>query len=279
MKLLQYNIYFGNCTNISIDDRLHNICRKIIEIDADVVCLQEVLSSKYNLIKQYVISKYMYIYPNNITTRYDTIILSKTPFNTTQTHNFEYTNMNRNLKIITTVVDNKNVVIATTHFESEFNNQIVSKLYQYNRCNLILQDIHNKTGFPIFLCADTNICNSSERQFVGIFNYDKQWKDVWVETGRDIKKEITFNSKTNPILLDRYKDRKDNKYMSRLDRILHISPYNAVNFDIIDNTDTILSDHYGILCSFTDKIIPNRTVYTYVTKKTTRKTYYNKRLF
>lgn len=250
MKLLQYNIYYGNCHNISIDDRLYNICNKIMNIDTDIVCLQEVLSRKYNLIKQYIKSKYKYIYPENISTDYDTIIISKYPFISTYTHNFEYTNMSRNLKIIETKIDNDKVMIATVHFESEFNVNISNKLYQYNKCEKILRKLYNKTNIPIFLCSDTNVCMNTEKEFNKIFNHDKQWRDVWIETGRDKKKEITFNTKTNPILLNRYKYRTTNKYMSRLDRILHISNYNEVVFDIINDTDKILSDHYGITCKF-----------------------------
>lgn len=280
MKLLQYNIYFGHCNNININDRLSNICRKILEVDADIVCLQEVLIDKYDLIKNLVISKYMYIYPNNITTRYDTAILSKQPFNNSNTHLFEYTNMNRNLKIVSTTIDGKDIIIATSHFESEFNNKIVNKLYQYDRCNSILRDIYNRTNIPIFLCVDTNICNNSENNFMNIFSYDNKWKDVWIETGSDKNKEITFNSNTNPILLDRYMDRKENKYMSRLDRILHISDYSAINFDIINDTHIILSDHYGILCTFTDGIHYGKNEYKYNNIKQKRMTnIYTKRLF
>jgi endonuclease/exonuclease/phosphatase family metal-dependent hydrolase len=230
-----------------------------MEIDADVVCLQEVLASKYNLIKQYVRTKYLYIYPGNITNRYDSIILSKTKIINSCTHNFKYTNMNRNLKIITTSINNQHVIIATTHFESEFNNQVNNKLYQYYICNRILHNIYNKTKLPVFLCADTNICDYTEKHFMNIFGNNNKWKDGWIETGSNKTKEITFNSKTNPILLNRYKDKKDHKYMSRLDRILHISYYNAIEFNIIDNNNTILSDHSGISCTFNNKYIHTDT--------------------
>ena len=74
IKVLQYNIYFGeNDDNINIinnNDRLSNICICILSVDADVVCLQEVLQSKYELIKNYLNEKYPHRFAETIDKKY-----------------------------------------------------------------------------------------------------------------------------------------------------------------------------------------------------------------
>lgn len=268
MKIIQYNIYFGNHLDVTIDTRLENICGCLIDESADVLCLQEVLQSKYELLVALLFEKYPYVYPDSQTGLalvYETVIFSKHPIKKATKHDFEFTTMGRDIKLIMIQnTDQKKIYICTTHFESEFKDGCMKKIYQYNRCSDILTQIHKRTNIPIFLCADTNICKTSDASFCNSFSLKNGWRDAWIETGADTKIELTFNSDTNPILIERYgggksmyksmyKSMHKSIYKSRLDRIIHISDWHCSNFKLI-GTDPmiIMSDHYGVVCTFSE---------------------------
>src|SRR5579872_731682 len=181
MKICQYNIYFGNHPEIQLSDRMRNVCQCILKQDADVVCLQEVLQTTFDLIVNMLENKYPYTYPDiedGLTFSYGTLILSRYPINRATTHCFEYTSMGRDIKLITITDDNDDkYYICTSHFESEFKNNCMTKIFQYTRCAEILYQLYQKTNIPIILCADTNVCQLSESAFYNAFSYAKGWKD------------------------------------------------------------------------------------------------------
>lgn len=269
MKICQYNIYFGVDLEINITDRMKNVCECILEQNADVVCLQEVLFTVYDQIVLLLSGKYPYIYPdpiNELTSRYDTMILSVYPIMNSTTHKFDAlysegfkgTTMGRDLKLVLiTDNDSNKYYICTTHFESEFRDRCTRKIYQYTTCSDILYQIYQKTGIPIILCADTNVCAQSSQPFHEAFNYAKGWRDAWVEDGSSKLHEITFDSNTNPILKERYASMDNTtkqKFSSRLDRILHLSNMHMVDFKMFGTDENILlSDHYGITCTISNK--------------------------
>lgn len=254
LKVLQYNVYFGNHDSIELDNRLENVCSCILSVDADVVCLQEVLGSKYNLLCERLGVEYPHSFPKVIKKKYDTVIMSKHPISKYVSHMFEFTEMGRDIKAITVNIGGKRVIVATSHFESEFGESVMKKTYQYKRCADILTELNRRTNIPVILCADTNVCDQSEYQFETAFSYASDWKDTWIETGSDNDQKITFDSETNPILLVRYRSKGNKKYVSRLDRILHISNFHAVDFSLIGTgSDIVLSDHYGVTCTFEEE--------------------------
>jgi endonuclease/exonuclease/phosphatase family metal-dependent hydrolase len=311
MKIIQYNIYFGEHPDISIDFRLTNICKCLISENADVICLQEVLQSKYLFMVSLLKNTYPYIYPDpldGIQIPYDTIICSKFPIIKSQTIKYEDTSMGRNIKFV--LIENKFndlIYIATTHFESEYKNKCSKKINQYIRCAEILEQLYASTFIPIVLCIDTNICNISWKSYYQTFNYKKKWRDTWMEI-KCKNNQNTFDSETNPILISRYNtsipsefqginihntekinhsSKYSSKYLlkSRLDRILHISDYYTYEFKLIGlGSQHILSDHYGVSCVFSkDKPDINNTEYReyteYIeyTEQTNKKKY--KKLF
>lgn len=262
MKVLQYNIYFGELPGITLEKRLENVCACILEQDADVVCLQEVLRDTYDFIVVLLKDMYPHVYPDQsegLITSYETLILSRYPIIRSTKYKYEFTSMGRDMKLILIADDKSRYYICTTHFESEFKDGCMKKKYQYTRCADILYHLHKKTNIPIILCADTNVCSMTEKTFYDAFSYARGWRDSWIETGSTITNEITFDSDNNPILKSRH---NDNKYRSRLDRILHISKLHAVNFKLFGTENTrLLSDHYGIMCEFTDIKPENRGDY------------------
>lgn len=261
LKVLQYNIYFGEHEGINIDDRLLNICSIISSLDADVICLQEVIRDKFTLMMENLEHMYPYAYPNKlheIDFSYGTVIFSKHVIKNVDKRDYKFTKMKRDIKLVKIQYnENDNIYISTCHFESEFNNSITNKVYQYNTCSNMLQHLHNVTKIPVIMCADTNICKLSEYYFDIAFSHMKGWKDAWIEMNMPINCEYTFNSETNPILVKRYKKKYELQkynsiYKTRLDRILHLSDLHCVNMQLIgtDDANFITSDHYGLLCTF-----------------------------
>lgn len=290
MKVVQFNIYFGECVgkrsnpkgiDLDVHTRMKNLSKCLIEEDADVVCMQEVLQDMFGTLCDLLGVTYPYVFPSRedgLTQSYGTVIMSKHPIKKCIKHKYEFTNMGRDLKMILinpsgyfvdpdtdediASKDNKkdetigSVFICTTHFESEFKNECTKKNYQYKRCEDILRQIHNKTKIPIIFCADTNVCRRTENKFHEIFSHE--WRDAWIENDSMKNKEITFDSLSNPILIKRYgvsenknQDKPIKTFRSRLDRILHISDFHSNNFKLIGtDKNVIISDHYGISCTF-----------------------------
>jgi len=269
MKVAQYNIYFGEHKGISTIDRMRNLSKCLIgDNELDVVCLQEVLRDTFDDVCELLGKSFPYSFPDRtvgLSHTYDTAIFSKHPIKKQITHKYEFTTMGRNLKIalIEKKEQEKSLYVCTTHFESEFKNNCMKKLYQYQRCADILYLLHRKTKLPIVLCADTNVCKLSERTFHNSFTHIREWKDCWVENGSSFTNSLTFDSTTNPILTDRYSTGDDCViYKSRLDRILHLSDLHSVDFKLIGtDKDNIISDHYGVVCTFSKEKPDGRDEY------------------
>ncbi len=119
------------------------------------------------------------------------------------------------------------IVIATTHYESEFNRKSknINKWAQVEESYKILSEMFNRYK-NVILCLDTNLTQEEEEIHELLFN--KDWSDAWILKGTDNKK-YTFDCKENIYL----KLRKS-RYQSRLDRILfkstncHLYEFNLV---------------------------------------------------
>lgn len=276
MKIVQYNIYFGEHQGVNINERMKNLVSLLIKENPDVICLQEVLSEFYSDLCDGLEKTHSHCFPAKETgmdQKYGTVIFSKHPIKKSIRHKFEFTTMGRDLKLI--MIENKDgetVYVCTSHFESEFNNGCMSKIYQYKRSADILSLLYQKTKTPIILCSDTNVCSESEKSFVDSFPHSDGWKDSWVENGMKFSDKITFDSRTNPILIKRYESGTDIPFQSkkkkplfkaRLDRILHLSDYHSNDFKLIGkDRDTIISDHYGVVCTFSKEKPEGRGDYT-----------------
>lgn len=256
MRVVQYNIYFGNHKGVTLYDRLDNLIECVKNTDADVLCFQEVIKESYNYLQIHLRDIYPYLFPHiddGLTHSYETVIFSRYPMKKTLKHKYEFTMMGRDVKLVLIEDEKKQkVYICTTHFESEFKDACSSKIYQYKRCSDILQQLYQTTKIPVILCTDTNICNTTEDTFTNSFSYKNGWRDIWIENGSPVDKKITFDASTNPILIDRYDAISRLRYSSRLDRILHLSNLHSVNIKLIGNDNKkVISDHYGLLCDFT----------------------------
>lgn len=300
MKILQYNIYFGDHPTVTLETRIDNICKYILELSPDVACLQEVREDKYEYMVNNFIKAYPYIYPDpedGLGATYGTMILSKYRILRSSTYKYDITSMGRDIKtILITDESGDKYYIATTHIESEFSINQQTKLFQYRKCVDVLQKLYDKTQIPVILCADTNVCKRSEFSFYNAFNFSRGWKDSLydcVSSSKSIQEikssdpiipYYTYNSMTNPILIAksveyRYSTNNTNNtnmgFQSRLDRIMHlsklkVSAYQTVGQNDYPSTDpkyidNILSDHYGVMCWFVsnnqESIIEHNTKY------------------
>lgn len=224
-RVLSYNVWFKDYKRM---ERTKELINRIKKNNPDLVCLQELIPETFEIIKTNL-NDYKYVFPKQFTDVYGCAIFSKYEMLLNEEH--EFTSL-MGRKLLTTVINFKdhNVVICNTHFESEFGNKNVTKIGQFKKTKSILNKI--KEYGPVILCADTNIMESDEKEFI----VDKGWRDAWIENGSLIDKQHTY-----------YYYKKG----SRLDRIIYNGP-KLINFYLIKSTDKSVeaSDHFGVMSDF-----------------------------
>lgn len=242
-KILSYNIWFDRFLR---EPRLKSLISKILAENPCVVCLQEVIDFTHGKLLTNLLTEYKYSYPENLNHRYGCLILSKYPIEKATSLKFK-SNMGRQLDLAyIRLPSNRSIVIANTHFESEFEVDNKTKISQYKYTTAVLNkifndNVHDKNFLGTILCADTNITKHDEIKYnlsLGTFC------DAW---NKDQSKENTYDTKTN-ILLSESK----NQFCTRLDRILYNSNngLKQTSFDMLKGDQLEISDHYGISASF-----------------------------
>lgn len=266
LRVVSYNIFFGKLntdSNNDIDLRIQTLCAQILSLDADVVCLQEVLPDRLERIKYLTSHVYPYANPEHVIQSYDTVILSRYPFIKKAKINFSISRMGRSINwvCIKSPIDPKRLIgIANSHLESEFGNELSeqnTKTMQYAEAEDILNQVAMACNAnDIIFCGDFNAHNDlSDDLLIKYFTYQNSvdeigWKDSWIEFGSDSAKECTFDSTSNPMLIQMHsKSENPPRYISRLDRILHKSSLHVQSFDMI-RSDLLISDHYPIVVDF-----------------------------
>lgn len=251
LSVLSYNIWFDDYLK---QERLHSLIYNIMLLNPDVICLQEVMSDVYNIIKN-KFPEYNF-YPKKMDRKYGCIIMSK--HNIKMAKTIELTSsMCRNLLIALIEVrmeymekdmiccDNKMIVITNCHYESEFKKNNINKIAQYNETLKYLNDIYYTYGTVIH-CADTNITELEEEKYI---TKDESWKDSWIEAGSDKEDCYTYDYNTNENLQER-----NIKLRSRIDRIVYRDNNNLdiTDFRLIrgDNLYIQPSDHHGVYVQY-----------------------------
>jgi exonuclease III len=259
VSVVSYNIWFDP-TNLR--ERTMSLVDIIEDNKPDVLCFQEVLEPVNQVLKE-VFKKLGYInsYPDRVEDRYDCVIFSKYPIVDMSRIPYDNSSMNRGItsvvieypiffndndedKLIS--IENNKIIIATSHFESVFKDQInATKIEQYNIAKEYL-DIMAKSYKHVIFCCDSNILKSEEKTFL---TNDPHWKDAWIETGKDSNKEYTYDTETNKNLTKR---NLGSSYQERIDRIIYRGDLIARSFDLITEGNCILppSDHHGIMAKF-----------------------------
>ena len=241
LKVMSYNIWFDE---EKIIERILSLMHHVDTYSPDVMCFQEVLRDKYEYIKTKLKPKYGYCFPELIKYRYGCAIFSKYPIDSAKIISMT-SSMGRELILTKINVNNLNVVIANTHFESEFKLNNVTKIKQFKLVAAILNQLHHIYG-DVILCADTNVVESEREIFKRQFCL---MKDSFVEDGSLSEKEYTYDSMTNLNLR-----RRNIEFQSRIDRILFRTKgtMKVNNFSLLTGIDDYVqpSDHHGIMTEF-----------------------------
>ncbi|AYV78429.1 MAG: endonuclease/exonuclease/phosphatase family protein [Edafosvirus sp.] len=248
LKVLSYNLWFDQKNSI---ERLESLLVTILTLSPDVLCFQEVTPNIFSILKSNLV-EYKNIFPKNIDSSYDCLIMSKYEILKSTQIPFENSIMGR--KLLITVINYSNekvskstqITIVTSHFESMFKEKINQvKIDQFALTIAQLNKLYNKFK-SVILCSDTNILENEESFF---FNSDIDWNDAWVKDGMKEDKKYTYDSNTNKNLYGR----KIGGYQSRIDRII----YRADNlilksFSLIKGTEGLIqpSDHHGVFSEF-----------------------------
>lgn len=238
ISILSYNIWFDEYERT---ERLFSLIENIKCYDPDVVCLQEVLNFQYDTIKENL--DYPFSYPKKITDGYGCIILSKHPIKKSISIKLK-SNMCRKLLISLINYNNVPIVIANTHFESEFGEKNMTKLLQFKYVSVVLKKLFIDYN-NVILCADTNVTRSEETIFAGMFN---NMNDSWKETGKDKRNEFTYDYMTNTNL-----QMRNIKLQRRIDKILYkTTKIRLKSFRLIRGILGMIqpSDHHGVLSVF-----------------------------
>lgn len=251
LKVMSYNIWFDM---ESIDERLLSLVKQIQALKPDVVCMQEVLSTKYAYLKKTL--GYKYSYPETIKHKYGCAIFSNHPMVKARTLILP-SNMGREMPMVkiehnvydtkdkTKILSTHEFVIFSFHFESEFDKRNIVKMMQYEMVSRIMNKLF-KSHKNVIMCADTNVLIGEEPKFL---KYFASTKDAWTMTGKNIDNKYTYDGLTNKNL-----KKRNIILQSRIDRIMYQSNglIKPTNFELVTGLSNMIqpSDHYGILAEF-----------------------------
>lgn len=249
LKVMSYNIWFSEYER---DNRLKSLIHIINNENPDVVCLQEVLRGEYEKLK--IALKYDNYFPDEIKEgTYGCVIFSKHKIIKSLSIKLP-SNMSRNLMISQINVEfdcdgNKEyerIVIANTHFESEFSRDGNDmKMQQYTYVAAILNKLYLDYD-SVILCADTNVIEPEYKTFDKIFI---KMNDSWKDNGSKLEDEYTYDNLTNKNLKNR-----NIVLRSRIDRILYRcnGSMHTDNFKLLTGEKDMIqpSDHHGIFAVF-----------------------------
>lgn len=260
ISIMSYNIWFDT---IDREKRLISLIDTIKHYDPNIICLQEVIPDIGKLLIDRLKSSYKFVYPIEIEMSYGCMIFSRYEISHCIEYEYIKSSMGRRLYCIIIecdiikdnthdgnqyIANRQNLVIATSHFESEFKKKINNvKTGQFIQAHKILNDLYNEYG-PVIFCSDTNILPHEEKYFI---TGDKNWSDAWQENGHDSTIEYTYDTKLNLNLKNRDIQKE---IRSRIDRIVYRgnSVLVPISFKLIkglpDNIEP--SDHYGIMADF-----------------------------
>ena len=259
ISVMSYNIWFDPTER---EIRLLSLVDTIHHNNPDVICLQEVIPDVARLLIKMLKKSYNFVYPKEIELSYGCMIFSR--YRITHCTEYEYneTNMGRRLccavieynmciKDATCtenqyIINRQKIVIATSHFESEFKKYNDVKIEQYAFAGKILNELY-KTHGPVIFCSDTNILLHEEKYFI---TEDKNWSDSWCENGHDKSIEYTYDTRLNLNLKNRNIQKE---IRSRIDRIIYRgnSVLVPLEFKLIKSqSDIEPSDHFGIMSYF-----------------------------
>lgn len=244
-KVMSYNVWFDPTDR---EERLEALISVIGDHAPDVVCLQEVIPDVYRQLSQTLGDTYAFVFPARIEVAYGCCILSRHPIVEGTEIEFPESRMGRRVTAVVIDTGDNNgerIVVATSHFESEFKRINPVKTTQYIQARQVLDKLYGTHG-PVVLCADTNILRHEEKYWL---TADPLWSDAWRVCGADPESEYTYDTKTNINLMARDIQKE---IRSRIDRIVYRgASLTATDFTLVKGRieKGEPSDHFGILAT------------------------------
>jgi len=249
--VLSWNVWFGMRNR---GPRMDALGKVVQECDPDLIAFQEITADIMALITSQKWAKEYYVtdpeaklVEKNL--GYGNVMLSKMRFHECAMKNLD-TRMGRKAMLGTCIVkSNPQLSFGTFHLESHTEDAPVRKKQ--------LQAFKDLTEVcsHVILIGDTNFTSDSESKWLG-----PRFKDVWQEIHQKTKEDeetnqgLTFDTVTNKMCAEEYKNRNLGEKRKRLDRcffthetiepisvrILGLQPY-------IPGSSEYISDHYGIV--------------------------------
>jgi len=283
LTIATFNVWFDN---YYLYQRLNNMIRELLQSKQviSVIALQEVTPVIFTYIKSSPLMKIYNSSKEEITQTYDTILLvhKKYTINMNNSKKFTNTRMARGLEYlsITDNIQHKNFIIATSHLESEFNNNNNNKnnnnknnnndqndsnntepsykLSQFQEAFIILNKMDDNkikssnSSYPrkydlIIFMGDMNISNREDQTFNK--KIPDMWYDYFIDFGSPKYLEFTYDYTKNNNASYRVKSRLDRIYYKNNNQ--SIKPY---SFSFLgqepSNDGFFSSDHFGLLATF-----------------------------
>lgn len=237
MKLLTYNIYFDPK---EIEHRTKYIIKLINNNDYDIVTLQEVTPFTFHLIQTSNLKEKYILNKSVFNEQYGCLILVKRGIKILEFNIFPYQNslMGRCLEFVRL----SNIIIATTHLESEFRDISRKKEQFKNMFNYF------KNEYQIIITGDMNIKEAETE-----FPVPDQYVDVFNRFTIPIELSYTYDYKRNKMIKGKFRSRLDRIYTSK--NIAAISYEQVGIHPINDATQIYPSDHFGIAVEFSGQFM------------------------
>ncbi|KAI6182156.1 hypothetical protein M3Y97_00350000 [Aphelenchoides bicaudatus] len=152
--------------------------------------------------------------------------------------------MGRNLLVLEAKWNNLNLKLINSHLESLWQGTADRKNQFIKAMDKMREFMADSNAFVLF-GGDTNLREPE------ISNVPEGVQDVWITAGSNNEHKYTWDSKLN------FNKKTKTVCRSRYDRFFVKSPYQAMDFYLegtkcIDHGGLFPSDHFAIVCKFTD---------------------------
>jgi tyrosyl-DNA phosphodiesterase 2 len=248
LSVLTWNIWFAD-TDSNI--RLKNLIDRILLLQPDIICLQEVRTEIIRNLITNLQSPYQYyciilqgnknpkndFYGTSLVSKqnninYSNVIFSRFPLANKKLIEFPSSRMGRNIIMSTFEINKNEFCILTSHLESEFKDFNPTKILQFNQ---IINMINSMKINNVIFCGDTNIISNDEK-------YITSYPLIDAYNLSDKKVTYTYNYKTNDYI--------NKKLQERLDRVIYKlnDEWKQIDYKVIDGNN--ISDHHGVLVTW-----------------------------
>ncbi len=222
MIIISLNLWFNSFLRF---ERSNLFIKYINIIKPDIILLQECTKETLAYIYHQLTLEYPYIHTNIYDNNYGLAILSKKEIKNRNYYKFKNSKMNRGLLFC----EIDDIIIATTHLESQFVKNNTVKINQFNNMIKLLSKYDK-----VIIGGDTNLTKKDDK----LINH-LDFKDIYYDF-QNKDNNYTYDGITNPLI--------NNNIRSRIDRFLVKGNIKITNFLL--NKEFIMSDHYSILCTF-----------------------------